>query len=179
MRYLALAAAALVAFIWWLPIEPEYEMAGPIPIIPITAATTSTTTTTTTVPKPVTTTAPVIRVDTTTTTLPGFETARCPQWWPLALEVGWPANRLEVLDDIMYDESRCTDVVSDTGDYGLLQINRRTWKSYYESFGHEWETIRVPVLNLWTGLQIAEKAIEAGWRWCSPWDASEVRPCSL
>jgi hypothetical protein len=33
--------------------------------------------------------------------------AQCPQWWGLALEVGWPAEQMATLDYIMHRESRC------------------------------------------------------------------------
>jgi hypothetical protein len=38
---------------------------------------------------------------TTTTTLPVPADALCPQWWPLAIEVGWTLDLLPTLDYVM------------------------------------------------------------------------------
>ena len=103
---------------------------------------------------------------------------RCGDWEDDALRAGWPADRIDILLDIMWDETRCQpDLISSTNDYGLLQINRKTWRPYVESFGLTMNDLLVPNVNLWIGLQIAEKAVEAGWRWCQPWDMSAVRSC--
>ena len=104
---------------------------------------------------------------------------RCGNWAAVALKAGWPEERLELLlDDIIWDESRClADVVSGTGDWGLLQINWSTWGTYVESFGWTRDDLLLPSLNLWIGLQIAHKADEAGWGWCQPWDMSGRRTC--
>ena len=104
---------------------------------------------------------------------------RCGDWADDALRAGWPEDRLDVLLDIIWDETRCQpDAVSSTNDYGLLQINRKVWRDYVESFGLTMNDLLVPNVNLWIGLQIAEKAVEAGWRWCQPWDMSGRRECS-
>lgn len=73
-----------------------------------------------------------IDASTTTTTLPplvGPDTP-CQQWVPLALSVGWPADReiIERLLSIMWRESRCNFdshylVDPNGGSRGLMQIN--------------------------------------------------------
>lgn len=70
----------------------------------------------------------------TSKTLPGKKSvlppdwARCPQYWPTALAVGWKRKDLKTLDMLMYRESRCqpgaynkSDPVG--GSRGILQIN--------------------------------------------------------
>ena len=98
----------------------------------------------------------------------------------LAVGVGWKEDRLRVLDDILWDESRCdpTQVNTSSSDWGLLQINRGTWDEYVGSYGYEMDDLLVPTLNLWFGLQIANMAeYDYGWRWCQPWDNSQARTC--
>ena len=103
---------------------------------------------------------------------------RCGDWASVALRAGWPEERLEVLlEDIVWDESRCLPDATNGADHGLLQINWATWSEYVESFGFTRDDLYVPEINLWIGAQIAAKATEAGWRWCQPWDSSQVRRC--
>lgn len=149
---------------------------------------------TTTEPRPVVTTATVVWVDpvptrqtaldqqdTTTTTEQVYDTNeyRCHEWIGTAVDVGWPEYRLDVLDDIMWGESRCDPTqVSSTNDWGLLQVNRKVWRGYVEAFGLTMDDLLVPEVNLWIGLQIADiAAYEYGWRWCQPWDMSSRRAC--
>jgi hypothetical protein len=52
----------------------------------------------------------------------------CPNWQPLALQVGWPAEQLPTLTAIIYHESRCQPNAHNpddpnTGSYGAGQIN--------------------------------------------------------
>jgi len=54
--------------------------------------------------------------------------AQCPQWWQLALDVGWPPDQLPTLDHVMWRESRCTEDATHRNangsvDRGLLQVN--------------------------------------------------------
>jgi hypothetical protein len=58
----------------------------------------------------------------------------CPQWRKTALEAGWHTRHLGTLDRLMHRESRCRPgVINSTlnrdgsWDYGLLQINDKTW----------------------------------------------------
>lgn len=103
---------------------------------------------------------------------------RCGNWAAVALKAGWPEERLELLlDDIIWDESRCQADATNGSDHGLLQINWSTWGDYVESFGLTRDDLYLPEINLWIGAQIAAKATDAGWRWCQPWDSSQVRRC--
>ena len=61
---------------------------------------------------------------TTTTTVPISADAKCPQWWPLAVQVGWPIEELPMLDRIMWRESRCLPDAWNGHDAGLTQINQ-------------------------------------------------------
>lgn len=61
-------------------------------------------------------------------------TARCGQWWGLAVEAGWETDQLETLDYIMWRESRCLPSQHNTTlnkdgstDLGLTQINDESW----------------------------------------------------
>ena len=113
------------------------------------------------------------------TTAPLQLGVRCGDWASVALRAGWPEDRLEVLlDDIVWDESRCLPDATNGADHGLLQINWTTWSEYVQSFGFTRDDLYVPEINLWIGAQIAAKATEAGWRWCQPWDSSQVRRCA-
>jgi len=104
----------------------------------------------------------------TTTTIPvlvGPDTP-CQEWVPLALEVGWPADRqvIEKLLAVMHRESRCTpDVISPTKDYGLMQINRSAHHARIESWGWTMETMLDPRANLTYALWLFN---DQGWR---PW----------
>lgn len=70
---------------------------------------------------------------TTVAPLPIPDTAKCPEWWPLAREIGWPEEALTGLDRIMFRESRCNPAANNKldpnragsvkGSLGLTQIN--------------------------------------------------------
>jgi hypothetical protein len=180
IRILALASIAVIALVEGAGVPQEHQIPDQIP--PTTVyrpATTSTSSSTTTVPVAATTPATTAPATTTATPSASSEgSGRCGEWWPTALSAGWPEHRLDVLDDILWDESRCqADVTSSTGDWGLLQINWATWGDYVESFGLTREDLLVPTVNLWLGLQIADLAGEAGWGWCQPWHMSGERTC--
>lgn len=119
---------------------------------------------------------------TTTSTAPEnvfIQGVRCGNWAAVALKAGWPEERLELLlDDIIWDESRCQADATNGADHGLLQINWSTWSDYVQSFGFTRDDLYIPEINLWIGAQIAAKATDAGWRWCQPWDSSQVRRCA-
>jgi hypothetical protein len=119
---------------------------------------------------------------TTTSTAPEnvfMHGVRCGNWAAVALKAGWPEERLDLLlDDIIWDESRCQPDATNGADHGLLQINWSTWSDYVQSFGFTRDDLYIPEINLWIGAQIAAKATDAGWRWCQPWDSSQVRRCA-
>jgi soluble lytic murein transglycosylase-like protein len=54
--------------------------------------------------------------------------ARCPQWWQIAVDAGWKPSLLPTLDYLMWRESRCNAGAHNTedpmgGSRGLVQIN--------------------------------------------------------
>jgi len=54
--------------------------------------------------------------------------AKCPQYWQTALQVGWHKKQLATLDKIMFRESRCNPLAFNGqdpmgGSRGLVQIN--------------------------------------------------------
>jgi len=52
--------------------------------------------------------------------------AHCPEWWPLALEVGWPAEEMPTVDRVMWCESRCRpDARNPSSASGLMQVLAR------------------------------------------------------
>jgi len=56
------------------------------------------------------------------------DSARCGQWWDLALEVGWPADVLPDVDRVMWCESMCEpDAHNPSGAAGLLQLMPMHW----------------------------------------------------
>ena len=86
----------------------------------------------------------------TTTVYTYLSTARCGQWWGLAISVGWQEQDMETLDYIMWRESRCdpaqhNTTLNEDGSYdvGLTQINDRSWclptkwypKGYLQTIG--------------------------------------------
>jgi soluble lytic murein transglycosylase-like protein len=71
----------------------------------------------------------------------------------------------------MYNESRCQpDAVSPTNDYGLVQVNWKTWRHMVTDLGYTREHLLNPAINLLIGRLIYQEAINAGYRcaW-SPW----------
>lgn len=68
---------------------------------------------------------PAVRI-TPTTTVPA--SARCPQWWQLAGEVGWPLEELPTVDRVMWCESKCQPTAHNrSGASGLMQIMPGWW----------------------------------------------------
>ena len=99
----------------------------------------------------------------------------CPQWHSLALSVGWKKKDIKTLDRLMHRESRCRPKALNTTlnrngswDYGLLQINDRTWciPSKYSSKGYlqskkvlkTCEELLTPVTNLVAALAVHKAA---------------------
>lgn len=85
---------------------------------------------------------------TTTTLVPPY--ARCPEWWVVATGAGWPSDPavLQVLDWVMWRESRCqSDAVGD-GSYGLTQIQWSVHGSWIGELGFERDELLKPAVNL-------------------------------
>ena len=106
----------------------------------------------------------------------------CPQWRELALSVGWRIQNLSTLDRLMHRESGCrpgalNSTLNRDGswDYGLLQINNKTWclPSRYASRGYlqaqkilkSCDELLIPVVNLVAALAVYEAAGNS----FSPW----------
>ena len=124
--------------------------------------TTTTSTTTTTVPEPSTT---VVAVDPAT---------HCQEWFPIAIEVGWPNDPsvLEKLGQVMFRESRCQpDAISKSGDYGVTQINRTSHKVWVEElFAMPFEESMLdPTLNLRFAFLLWSSREEQGQCGWQPW----------
>lgn len=145
----------------------DRKVAGSIPAtratlpaeVPVRPSVASTTTTSTTVPP-----------TTTTTTLPGISDATYPEWWPVAVDAGWPVDLLPTLDIVMYRESRGQADVIGQGSWGLLQLQWSAHKTWMIEHGvTSREELLDPWLNLhlgWLLFQIAASHYGCGWQ---PW----------
>ena len=154
---------------------PEQTQPAPTPVKMVT----TTTTTTTTEPDIVVddekeiasaTQRVASRMATTipTTTLPS---GKCEEWFPLAVEVGWPVDRLEKLGRIIWAESRCLPDVSATGSFGLTQIQYNAHDGWLrDEFGVTDRTqLYDPELNLRAALWLAGYAERTYGCWSQPW----------
>jgi hypothetical protein len=124
--------------------------------------------------------------NTTTTTVAKFKVpknALCPQWWDLAISVGWDKSELAKLDGIMWRESRCLPSAFNAGDpnggsHGLMQINR-FWcrKSQYSKLGFlqdakildRCEELHKPKIALESALEIFNYSVKYNNNGWSPW----------
>lgn len=106
----------------------------------------------------------------------------CPQWRAYAVSAGWKVRHLATLDYIMHRESRCRPTALNTTlnrngswDYGLTQINDKTWcmPSKYSAKGYL-QTLKIvntckdlldPAVNLVAALAVYEAAGNS----FSPW----------
>ena len=99
----------------------------------------------------------------------------CPQWRELALSVGWRIQNLSTLDILMHRESRCRPGALNStlnrdgsSDYGLMQINDKTWclPSKYASRGYlqakkilkNCDELLIPATNLVAALAVYKAA---------------------
>lgn len=71
--------------------------------------------------------------------------AFCPQWQDFAKAAGWTTENIPVVDKLMHRESRCRPMALNStlnkdgsSDYGLMQINDKTWclPSRYSATGY-------------------------------------------
>ena len=122
-----------------------------------------------------TTSSTVAATTTTTTTLPAHVHPECAEWLALAITLGWPQEHLEMLEVVMWRESRCQPHqlnASDPngGSIGLTQVNR-FWclpSSYYpagylQTYGvlSTCEELYLPEFNLLAALAIFDYS--EGW----------------
>ena len=127
---------------------------------------------------PPTTTPPTATTTTTTTTTTTAVpyvvlNVRCQEWWTTAVKAGWSNDRIPVLlDSIVWAESRCLPDVDNGNDYGLTQVNWRTWGDMVHEMGYTQQGLYDPVTNLRVALKISQEAERIGWKWCQPWHYS-------
>jgi hypothetical protein len=113
----------------------------------------------TSVPKPIPTPTTVKTVE----TIVAPESALCPEWWNLAVSVGWDPADLPTLDRVMWRESRCDPKATNGHDNGLTQINQ-IHREFVAVMGWDWETdMFKPKPNLAFALKLWQGS---GWR---PW----------
>lgn len=103
--------------------------------------------------------------------------AKCPQWWHMAISVGWSATNLEKLDKIMWRESRCDLYAINSkdpnkGSWGLMQVNG-FWVEYLSSKGilKRLGDLQDPSINLRSALAIYNYAHSRHGNGWGPWQA--------
>ena len=107
--------------------------------------------------------------------LPIPATAKAPQWWALAREVGWAEKDLPILDRVIWRESRAQPSAFNPDDPNggslcLLQINR-FWVKYLRQKGviNKANDLFDPATCLTAGLVIYRYGVERyDWGW-GPW----------
>jgi hypothetical protein len=112
-----------------------------------------------------------------TTTLPDTD---CAEWYPLAMEVGWPEAEWPTLSYVLHRESRCDPTVTSRhDDRGLLQIHPPSWckPNRYNEIGwlqaqgviNECEELYDPRKNLLAGHMIYLYGVEKHGHGWGPW----------
>ena len=104
--------------------------------------------------------------------------AKCPQYWQTALQVGWQKTQLATLDKIMFRESRCNPLAFNSkdpmgGSRGLVQING-FWTPWLKQQGvlsppKASQGLFNPTVNLLSALHIYNYGVDRygdGW---GPW----------
>jgi hypothetical protein len=120
--------------------------------------------------EPTTTTSSTIYIDPYTTA--------CKQFSALAINLGWPTDQRTVLESIMARESGCRPNAHNktlnrdkSQDYGLLQINDRSWTKWLRDAGiiNQTSDLLHAETNLLAGLEIYNYGVERyGFGW-GPW----------
>ena len=120
--------------------------------------------------QPTTTTSSTIYIDP--------YTSACEQFSALAVNLGWPADQRTVLESVMARESGCrpnahnkTLNKNKSQDYGLLQINDRSWTKWLQKKGiiNQTSDLLQAQTNLLAGLEIYNYGVERyGFGW-GPW----------
>ena len=106
----------------------------------------------------------------------------CEQFSALAVNLGWPADQRTVLEAVMARESNCTPQAHNTTlnkdksqDWGLLQINGRSWTKWLIGKGiiTQASDLLHAQTNLLAGLEIYNYGVERyGFGW-GPWSATK------
>jgi len=120
--------------------------------------------------EPTTTTSSTIYIDP--------HSSACEQFSALAINLGWPADQRTVLESVMKRESNCTPNAHNTTlnkdksqDWGLLQINGRSWTKWLQRQGiiNQASDLLHAQTNLIAGLAIYNYGVERyGFGW-GPW----------
>jgi len=120
--------------------------------------------------EPTTTTSSTIYIDP--------YTSACEQFSALAVNLGWPADQRTVLESVMARESGCRPNAHNktlnrdkSQDYGLLQINGRSWSKWLQRKGiiNQTSDLLHAETNLLAGLEIYNYGVERyGFGW-GPW----------
>jgi hypothetical protein len=120
--------------------------------------------------EPTTTTSSTIYID-------PYSSA-CEQFSALAINLGWDPDQRTVLESVMKRESNCTPSAHNTTlnkdksqDWGLLQINGRSWTKWLQRQGiiNEASDLLQAQTNLLAGLAIYNYGVERyGFGW-GPW----------
>lgn len=177
MKTILFAILTLVPFGYAVSeLPPEDEVALETERMQLTAPeTTSTSSTTTTIHGRVETVLEVTARPTipSTSVISVADGAKCPEWWGTASQMGWPADLLPILDEVMWRESRCQPDATNGADHGLVQVNWSTWRTLVQQWKFEKPDLYVPAVNLFIGLLIYQAAEASGYRcpW-SPWSSS-------
>ena len=108
--------------------------------------------------------------------------AQCPQWWGLALSVGWSVADMRSLDVVLHRESRCDPSVWNErdpmgGSRGLAQVNG-SWTRWLRERGvlDVKEDLFEPRVNLIAALEIYRYGVDRyGFGW-GPWGYRYVEP---
>ena len=106
----------------------------------------------------------------------------CEQFSALAVNLGWPADQRTVLEAVMARESGCRPNAHNktlnrdkSQDWGLLQINGRSWTKWLQGKGiiTQVEDLLHAETNLLAGLEIYNYGVERyGFGW-GPWSATK------
>jgi soluble lytic murein transglycosylase-like protein len=100
---------------------------------------------------------------------PWHPTGQCAQYYFIALYAGWSQKDWPTLDRIIWRESRCLpDACGETNrpelrrcrDWGLTQINDRSWKRTVRELGLEMEQMMDPYWNLWFAHWLYDYSLE-------------------
>ena len=105
-------------------------------------------------------------------------TSACEQFSALAVNLGWPADQRTVLESVMKRESNCRPNAHNktlnrdkSQDFGLLQINGRSWSTWLQRKGiiNQTSDLLHPQINLLAGLAIYQYGVDRyGFGW-GPW----------
>lgn len=115
---------------------------------------------------------PTTTTTTTTTTTIALPEGTCSEWYPTAVEAGWPIDSLQKLGRIIWKESNCLHhVANKTYSYGLTQIEWSAHKNWLKTeFGiTERDALYDPYTNLLVARWLydyAEEHYGCGWQ---PW----------